>query len=423
MSSSSNDSPPPPKVRGLFGKKSLPPPPAGRGPLNTTTAGIGPRADTPRPQPAHVPDLPPGVQAQDDPLADFFDGSAQPVVLDAPAPRAADVVVAAVGNDAVTDAPPKPPPLPASVARVGLAKTLIGGPAHEVMATEARHDPRSDPDATPPGGAVIPEHALRGVVFDPDQSVARHLGEASLDATLASTAGSTIAANDGSRGLSDPRELSAGLDLDSIPSARPKRSMRSAMMIIGLILISGAAATAFSLGIIGGPPSRLRTQPVPAAAAQPTVTASQTAHAATAPPAKAPMSPTAPTPIDPPAAVVEPVAVELGTAAVEPMQVAADSVVAAAPIVTAAPVVSGDPVAAGDALVRAHDLAGAAVQYRAALAADPEDHHAMEGIARVHLALGEPQLALPFAEAIVKRRPKRESYRALLNETQRAIGR
>jgi hypothetical protein len=273
------------------------------------------------------------------------------------------------------------------------------------MAMDGKRDPRADPDPFPPVTPTGFATGLTGVVFDPDQSVAQRLGEHSLDASIGVGAG-----DNGNERLPDLGHDSALDEERDAPTVTRPRSMRSAMMIIGLVLVSGAAATAFSLGIIGGPPSRLRTPPAatPAAAAP-----------GATPPAATPAPPTA-TPTSPmvepePTAAAQPAAVvEAAPIAEQPA-----AVVQAAPIVAPQPA-SADPVGAGDALLRAGDLDGALVQYRAALAADSDDHHAMEGMARVHLARGEPALALPYAEAIVKRRPKRGSYRSLLDEVRRA---
>jgi len=388
-------------------KKSLPPPPAGRGPLHSTTAGIGPHHDAPRAEALSVPELPADLTAQDDPMADFFDGSAQPVVIDG----------ATATEPVRADETPKRPVPGASVAKVGLAKTLIGGPAHEIMSIDAKRDPRADPNTLPPRAAAG-EHTIEGLAFDPNHAVARVSDEPEIDAT------GDVA--DYSSELSDRPEFAGPPDEVPPAAVRPARSMRSAMMVIGLVLISGAAATAMSLGIIGGPPSRLRTPPTAAAPTAPPTTT--VARPVAAPPPVAP-TPAAPTPtpvavVEPtPVAVVEPTPAE-PVAAAEPAPVPVEPVAAAEPApVAASPVVSGDPVAAGDKLLEAGDLNGAAAQYQAALTADSEDHHAMEGIARVHLARGEPQLAIPFAEAIVKRRPKRNSYRELLEQAQRALRR
>lgn len=426
MSSSSNDSqspPPPPappsrkpegsppKVRGLFGKQSVPPPPAGKQSLPPPPAGRGPTpllkaADAPvlPSQPVlGAPDLPATVNTLDDPLEGLFADGAQPQSIDA--------IEQALS---VHDEPTR------SVPREELMLTPSLAPSNEShLFEDVEPAPTSVPPETP-RPSHSPHRDLVGVVFDPDQSVARHLGEVAID---------------GDVGSNVPSDALRDLPLPKVPSVPapmapndevPVRSMRSAMVIISLVLISGGAATLISLGVIGGSPAKLRekvttspaaTAPVPATvqSKKPFLPAAPTANAE-------PTGNTEPLPETPPepAAAAQPEPPPEPTAAVVPVPAPVE--IARTTETTAAAVTSGDPIATGDAQLRAGDLDGAFTQYQAALAADARDHHAMEGLARVHLARDQAKEALELADQIVKRRPKRAAYRVLQGQARMALG-
>ena len=57
-----------------------------------------------------------------------------------------------------------------------------------------------------------------------------------------------------------------------------------------------------------------------------------------------------------------------------------------------------------------------------AVAADPEDHHAMEALARAWVGMKRGQDALKYIELIIKKRPKRAAYRILEGDARRLIG-
>jgi predicted negative regulator of RcsB-dependent stress response len=62
---------------------------------------------------------------------------------------------------------------------------------------------------------------------------------------------------------------------------------------------------------------------------------------------------------------------------------------------------------------RANDLAGAEALARAAIANDPDDHHAMEALVEVLIEESKGAEAVKYAVQIVRKRPKRASYRLL----------
>ena len=100
------------------------------------------------------------------------------------------------------------------------------------------------------------------------------------------------------------------------------------------------------------------------------------------------------------------------------------------PVVTPPPaqpvvVAKGDGEAMAESARRklaAGDVAGAEAILRSVLAADPQEHHAMEVFARVLLAQGKAQEALGYVQQIVKKRAKRAAYRVLEGDVRRALG-
>jgi predicted negative regulator of RcsB-dependent stress response len=66
--------------------------------------------------------------------------------------------------------------------------------------------------------------------------------------------------------------------------------------------------------------------------------------------------------------------------------------------------------------------AGAEALSRQVLAADPNEHHAMEVLARALLAQGRAAEALPYIETIVKKRAKRAAYRMLEGDAKGLLG-
>ncbi|HEX2677244.1 MAG TPA: hypothetical protein VHM19_11405 [Polyangiales bacterium] len=116
-------------------------------------------------------------------------------------------------------------------------------------------------------------------------------------------------------------------------------------------------------------------------------------------------------------AKAEPKVVE---AKAEPKLAAAPAPVAAEPEKAAS--ASGDPVEAARAKLTAKDFAGAEAMCRAILDKDKTEHHAMEVLARALIAEHKGAEAVAYAEQIVKRRPKRASYRLVLGDAKRAAG-
>ncbi|MFN9808923.1 MAG: tetratricopeptide repeat protein [Deltaproteobacteria bacterium] len=93
---------------------------------------------------------------------------------------------------------------------------------------------------------------------------------------------------------------------------------------------------------------------------------------------------------------------------------------------TSAVTVEGAGGADAPALIRqaaeARDDATRERLYRQALALDPREHHAMVGLAEIHLRRHEPALAIPLLEAAVRRRRGRAEFRVLLGDARRDSG-
>jgi predicted negative regulator of RcsB-dependent stress response len=70
----------------------------------------------------------------------------------------------------------------------------------------------------------------------------------------------------------------------------------------------------------------------------------------------------------------------------------------------------------------AGDAVGAEALARSALSAAPDDHHAMEALARALLNQGRAQDALTYIEVIVKKRAKRAAYRILEGDAKSLLG-
>lgn len=455
------------KMRGLFDKNSVPPPPAGRGPSDVPRpAGVAPPAAK-LPEPPGLPtDGEVTVNAAFPLLADSDASTAAPTddpiahlfTADPPRPSQ-DTVKAATEENFATLFSSEPPAAPRQVAKVELTRPTPGS-AHEITAADFTRDPRSE-ESTRAGGEPLPsgsstspvdeaaapensglfpptEQGLQGVVFDPDQSIARHLGEVAIDSELGATGQSEAL-----RELPLP-QVPAPLSLDDGVSAkRAARSMRPALIVMALLIVSGGAVTLGSLGVLEEDPAQYRRE---AAEARKSREASPAVAAAVPPAAALPTPPakSSATTVDPPAApAAQPAPVQAAPTPTEVAEApaaiavvpdvvpAAEQVVAPVaaepepPVVeepTQGAVIGKDPVATGDALLRAGSLDAALVQYAAGLRADSRDHHAMEGLARVHLARGNAEQALSFAEQIVKRRPKRAAYRVLHGQALLGVG-
>lgn len=489
-------------MRGLFDKNSVPPPPAGRGPMDVPKpAGVAPSETARLPEPRGLPtdeevtvsaafpllpdrDALTTAPAAEDPIAHLFDadpprpsraGDAEPplaeaasskaaeeaaetVVLDAgaqdsnpPDESAVDAVKAATEESFASLFTSEPPTEPRHVAKVELTRATPGS-AQEIAAADFSRDPRSEEsirprserepsasNASPVDDAMAPassglfpnsEPGLQEVVFDPDQSVARHLGEVAIDSELGPTAQSEALSDLPLPQVPAPPSLD-----DGVSDKPPTRSMRPALIVIAVLMVSGGAVTLGSLGVLEEEPAEYRREAAEARKSReaPPPTAAPTAPAkpsgSIADPPAAPAAQPAPAETVPASAEVAeaPVAV----AVVPDVAVPAEAVVASAPAKPEAPVaeepaqrvvISDDPVAAGDSLFRGGDLDAALVQYEAGLRADSRDHHAMEGLARIHLARGNAAEALPFAEQMVKRRPKRAAYRVLHGQALLGVG-
>lgn len=72
--------------------------------------------------------------------------------------------------------------------------------------------------------------------------------------------------------------------------------------------------------------------------------------------------------------------------------------------------------------LRGGDAAGAEAMLKPLLSAHPDDHHVAEVMAQALLARGAAARALPLAQRIVRKRPKRASYRVLLGDALRRTG-
>ncbi len=116
------------------------------------------------------------------------------------------------------------------------------------------------------------------------------------------------------------------------------------------------------------------------------------------------------------------------TAAQEPPQAVAP---AAKPVAVAVRETSTAPAGSRDAQglvesahrkLASHDAAGAEALARQVLAADPNEHHAMEVLAQALIDEGRPRDAVTYAEQIVKKRPKRASYRVIEGDAKRLSG-
>ncbi len=413
----------PNKVRGVFGKQSLPPPPAGRGPV-AAPRPLDAKPELPTPPTLGAPELPAGINTMDDPIADLFanDGDApqaQTIEMDADPPalpsteRDDPTLVPSGGADLFADADRAAEPAP--VAKLGLAKTMLANTAaEEIFAHEPTRDPRSEdsirPDTPRPSN-------LEGVVFDPDQSVARHLGEVAIDGQVGPAAVSDALADLPLPQV--PMVTPSDAPIDSVPV----RSMRSAFMIMALVLISGGVATLVSLGVLGGSPAEFRKKGTASNAAKVAPAATPVASppsVATAPRAATPT--VVPEPIAEPKPTPDPTAAEVVPVVAPPVaeSPAAAAIEPAEPTRAAAP--NGNAIENGNSPLPSGATDAALLPYQTALSADPRDHHAMEGLVKIYLARGQHREALGYAEQIVKRRPKRAAYRILHGQALLGVG-
>jgi predicted negative regulator of RcsB-dependent stress response len=243
-----------------------------------------------------------------------------------------------------------------------------------------------------------------------------------------------------------------------------------AVLGAGSLLVLGVAGVL--LGVISNPFARPRaavTAPRSAGPAVPTAKAPSPVSASAPSPAQLP-KPATPTPTTAPQAATPPIAVAATPTPTPPKpsdapKVAASTVAATAPAAKAAAVVTkaaptpaakdaaaapaataqpasetrqasppaqaatADEPSGGEALISAarkkladDEPQAAEALLRQALAKDPQDHHAMELLARALMDQDRGQEALPFARKIVQRRPRRIPYRLLLGDLLLMVG-
>jgi len=176
--------------------------------------------------------------------------------------------------------------------------------------------------------------------------------------------------------------------------------------------------------------------PAPTAEAKPSQPAAASKAMAPVAPAPVAVAPVvsarvAPAPVTPEPAAPTPVApvAALGASAPGPSTASAFVPTRAPVVVEAADSESeeetgsnGAKLALARKLLSAEDPAGAEVIARQALAADPQDHHAMDALARALMDQDRGAEAVPLARRMVQKRGKRVQYRLLLGDLLFMVG-
>jgi hypothetical protein len=200
-----------------------------------------------------------------------------------------------------------------------------------------------------------------------------------------------------------------------IPSPAPARAARRVTPLPLILLALGGVITGLALFFMGGsarlwplPPSAAKAPLAPSAPASPPL------------PARVFAPTPAPEPEPPPTAAEEPAPVEAAQA-LDPSAVAPGDSDNPADHATND---VADPRLLALARTRLHagDLRGAEAALRLALARAPDDHHAIEVLVQALIAQRRGAEAVPFAEQIVRKRPRRAAYRLLEGDAKELAG-
>jgi hypothetical protein len=198
-------------------------------------------------------------------------------------------------------------------------------------------------------------------------------------------------------------------------------SIGTAAAVIGLI------PSPIALGFSGAPNATIAASPKPAPApkpAAPKVTAAAPAAKPAATAVPAPATPvaaqaSAAKPAPAPAVVAKaekPAPAPAAAAAAQPAPPPAKAESAENPASADGESDANRLIAAANRKLAADDAKGAEALIREGLARDPDDKHLIEVLVRALLEQDRGQEAVPLARKIVKRRPKRVSYRLLLGD-------
>lgn len=217
-----------------------------------------------------------------------------------------------------------------------------------------------------------------------------------------------------------PRARSTTPPATTAASLKPRSTQpgaaKSRAPLALLLLAAGAAAAAAGYFLAGG-----RAVTVQPTAAHPAPVAAPAAPQVS--PAPAPAPDPEPQPAEPPAAA--PAAPDKTAQAAPAPDTTPTPEPAARQPQAEPPAPSASPeqqFALARAQLRAKDFASAEALLRMILERNPDDHHAAEGLAFALLSQGQASAALPYAEQIVRKRPKRAPYRILLGDIKRAAG-
>jgi predicted Zn-dependent protease len=203
-------------------------------------------------------------------------------------------------------------------------------------------------------------------------------------------------------------------------------------VLIALIVVAAAIALLFIGAAVGLWNLPWMTHPsAPRKPARPEVTSAAPAAPAPAAPAATPV-PAAPAPQT---GAAEPAPVAEQPAAPEPALPAVPTMTAeeAAPAHNAADseaeeaadppsVDTASVISAAKSELRSNNPTAAEALLQPLLEANPDDHHIAEIMARALLARGDAGKALSLTQRIVRKRPKRASYRVLLGDALRRAG-
>jgi hypothetical protein len=383
-----------------------------------------------------------GAPDGDDPIASLFQGNrAMPAPKIAEAPSEAEITrwhTAARSSLFEESVPDPSPPPPASSAKAGYAPPPAPDAARRAPAVAAPPPPPPPPPARPP--AVTAEALLapalpptpvevsaseeqaaprkRRVATGPKKSVLIATGIAAALSLGTAAAVLNLIPNPFGR-LSDPAASASGSIARLEPAAK---SVAVAPKPVAAMLAKSPppAPVVASRPVVIPMPEPVAAAPAPAPAPAAVVAAVPVApKPAPAPVLAAPAAPAAAAPQVSAPAVPVAAAVPAAAAAPAPAPLART----APPIAKAEPealsAAAGDNarlIAAANKSLAEDDPKAAEALMRQALAADPDDHHAMEVLVHSLIDQDRGADAVPFARKMVKRRAKRVPYRLLLGD-------
>lgn len=193
-------------------------------------------------------------------------------------------------------------------------------------------------------------------------------------------------------------------------SLQPRAAKPNSLRLPLLLVCAGALAAAAGFVLAGGKAALWNPQPTAAKLApvtvQPTV-----------------LQPPAPTPTEAKPQAAQPSAPDTTPQeAREADKVAAAAEAAPQPVELPSDTTPEQQLALARSQLRAKHPEAAEALLRLMIAREPDDHHVAEALAAALLAQGKGAAALPYAEQIVHKRPKRAPYRVLLGDVKLATG-